>query len=344
MKPGQTALTLSMFDPRFYTLKGPLTLASLIEGLGVTLEPNFYDEEIKAPSALAHAEPGALSFLQDKRRQSDLEGAKATACLVTERLAPAVSAQKIIPIISASPRAHFARMCENLVSAEPQDTKQNISSEAVIHSTAIIGSGVSLARGVKIGPYAVLNHGVSVGENTEIGPHVTLSFCDIGKNCRIKAGAVIGGAGFGVAKDEQGLVNIPHYGIVQIGDGVSVGSQTCIDRGQLDDTLIGDDVKIDNLVQIGHNVRIGEGSMLAGHVGVSGSCTIGKNVQMGGNVGLADHLNIGDNVMIAARAGVMHDIPAGEAWSGIPAMPIREHMRVINATRKLAQRPKKDSS
>lgn len=333
-----------MFDPRFYTLKGPLSLANLIEGLDVELEPHFYDEEIKAPSALANAEVGALSFLQDKRRKSDLEGSKATACLVTDRLAPAVGEQKIIPILSASPRAHFARMCEKLVSAETQNKDQNISSEAEVHPTAIIGPGVHLAKGVKIGPFSVLGHGVSVGENTEVGPHVTLSFCEIGKNCRIKAGAVIGGAGFGVAKDELGLINIPHFGRVLLGDRVSVGSQTCIDRGQLGDTTLGDDVKVDNLVQIAHNVKIGDGSMLAGHVGVSGSCIIGKNVQMGGNVGLADHLNIGDNVMIAARAGVMHDIPAGEAWSGIPAMPIREHMRVVNATRKLAQRPKKNTS
>jgi UDP-3-O-[3-hydroxymyristoyl] glucosamine N-acyltransferase len=333
-----------MFDPRFYSLNGPLTLASLIEGLEVSVEPNFFDEEIKAPSALATAEVGALSFLQDKRRKSDLDGSKATACLVTERLAPAVSEQKIIPIISASPRAHFARMCEKLVTAEPHKTEQAISSEAEVHPTAIIGPGVHLAKGVKIGPFSVLHPGVSVGENTEIGSHVTLSFCEIGENCRIKAGAVIGGAGFGVANDERGFINIPHLGIVRLGDRVSVGSQTCIDRGQLEDTVLGNDVKVDNLVQIAHNVKIGDGSMLAGHVGISGSCIVGKNVQMGGNVGLADHLTIGDNVMIAARAGVMHDIPDGEAWSGIPAMPIREHMRVINATRKLAQRPKKDAS
>lgn len=333
-----------MFDPRFYSLNGPLTLASLIEGLDVTLEPQFLDEEIKAPSALANAEVGALSFLQDKRRKSDLDNSKATACLVTERLAPAVSEKRIIPIISESPRAHFARMCEKLIRPETQIQDQKISSAVDIHPTAIIGPGVHLAKGVKVGPFAVINQGVSVGENTDIGPHVTLSFCDIGKNCRIKAGAVIGGAGFGVAKDEHGLINIPHLGIVRLGDSVSVGSQTCIDRGQLDDTVLGEDVKVDNLVQIAHNVKIGDGSMLAGHVGISGSCVIGKNVQMGGNVGLADHLSVGDNVMIAARAGVMHDIPAGEAWSGIPAMPIREHMRVINATRKLAQRPKKEAS
>jgi len=333
-----------MFDPRFYTLTGPQSLAYLIEGLDVSVEPHFYDEKIEAPSALATAEVGALSFFQDKRRKNELETAKATACLVTERLASAVDEKKIIPIISAVPRAHFARMCEKLVSSETQLLEQDISEQVEIHPTAIIGQGVKLAKGVKIGPYSVLGHGVSLGENTEVGPHVTLSFCEIGKNCRIKAGAVIGGAGFGVAKDEHGLINIPHFGIVRLSDRVSVGSQTCIDRGQLGDTILGDDVKVDNLVQIAHNVTIGEGSMLAGHVGISGSCTIGKNVQMGGNVGLADHISVGDNAMVAARAGVMHNIPAGEAWSGIPAMPIREHMRVISATRKLAQRPKRDET
>jgi len=124
-----------------------------------------------------------------------------------------------------------------------------------------------------------------------------------------------------VAKDEIGIIDIPHMGRVIVGNRVSIGSQTCVDRGQLGDTVLANDVKIDNLVQVGHNV-------------------IGSNVQMGGNVGIADHLTIGDNVMIAARAGVMHNIPKDEVWSGIPAMPIREHMRVINATRKLVQKPK----
>lgn len=333
-----------MFDPRFYTLKGPQSLNYLIEGLNVSLEPHFYDEKIEAPSALANAEVGALSFFQDKRRKFELETSKATACLVTERLAPIVGEKKILPIISPTPRAHFARMCEKLVSSDTKILEQDISEEAEIHPTAIIGVGVRIAKGVKIGPYSIVGHGVSLDENTEIGPHVTLSFCVIGKDCRIKAGAVIGGAGFGVAKDEHGLINIPHFGIVRVGDRVSVGSQTCVDRGQLGDTILENDVKVDNLVQIAHNVTIGAGSMLAGHVGISGSCIVGKNVQMGGNVGLADHVSVGDNAMIAARAGVMHDIPAGEAWSGIPAMPIREHMRVVSATRKLAQRPKKDET
>ena len=105
---------------------------------------------------------------------------------------------------------------------------------------------------------------------------------------------------------------------------------------------MGSEMCIRDRVQIAHNCTIGEGTVIAGHVGISGSCVVGKGVQMGGNVGLADHVKVGDGASIAARAGVMHDIPAGEVWSGIPAMPIREHMRLVSATRKLIQKPKKD--
>lgn len=331
-----------MIDPRFYTTLGPMNLAQLIEGIDVSLDPHFYDEVIETPAPLTGAKAGQIIFFQDKRRKSELENCKATACLVTERLAPFISDRHIIPIISKSPRAHFARICEKLVATTGTETSSDISNQASIHPTAIIGSHVVIGKGTVIGPYSVVGDGVKIGENSIIAPHVNLSFCEIGSECRIKSGAVIGGAGFGVAKDEKGLIDLPHLGRVIMGDRVSIGSQTCVDRGQLGDTLIANDVKIDNLVQIAHNVKIGQGTMIAGHVGVSGSCHIGQNVQMGGNVGLSDHVTIGDNAMIAAKAGVMHNIPEGEAWGGVPAFPMREHMRMVSATRKLAKRPKRD--
>jgi UDP-3-O-[3-hydroxymyristoyl] glucosamine N-acyltransferase len=331
-----------MIDPRFYTHLGPLSLAQLIEGIDVSLDPHFYDEMISFPASMKLAKAGDITFFQDKRRKLDLENCQATACLVTERLAPLVSDKHILPIISQTPRAHFARICDKLVSQRPSTRDTSIHSDAIVHPTAIIGDGVIIETGAVIGAYSVLGNGVKIGANSVVEPHVSLSFCEIGSDCRIKSGAVIGGAGFGVAKDEKGLIDLPHIGRVIIGNRVSIGSQTCIDRGQLGDTILSNDVKIDNLVQIGHNVNVGEGTMMAGHVGISGSCDIGKNVQIGGNVGLSDHVTIGDNVMIAAKSGVMHNIPAGEAWSGYPAMPIREHMRVVSATRKLAQKPKRD--
>ena len=328
-------------DPQFYALKGQLTLAELVEGLHVELDPHFYEEIIFAPSKLTSAKAGQVSFFQDKRRASDLKYCEATACFVTKSLAPYLGDKHIIPIISATPRAHFARACQKLVSTFSNTTPPIIPQSASIDQTAVISPGVTLGENIRIGAYSVIGQGVSIGSNTVVENHVSISFTNLGQDCRVKSGAVIGGAGFGIAKDESGIIEIPHLGRVMIGNRVSIGSQTCIDRGQLGDTHINDDVKIDNLVQIAHNVKIGAGSMLAAHTGISGSCIIGENVQMGGNVGLADHLTIGDNVSIAARAGVMHDIPAGEVWSGIPAMPIREHMRLISATRKLVKKPKR---
>lgn len=332
-----------MIDPRFYQRLGPVTLAQLIEGIDVGLDPHFYDEVIHSPASLRLAQLRQITFFQDKRRKSDLETCKATACIVTEKLAPLIGDKHIIPIISKTPRAHFARICQKLVASQSATTaSSDISSEASIHSTVVIGEGVRIESGVIIGAYSIIGDGVTIGSNSVIAPHVSVSFCKMGSDCRIKNGAVIGGAGFGVAKDEIGLIDLPHLGRVIVGNRVSIGSQTCVDRGQLGDTVLSDDVKIDNLVQIAHNVTVGQGTVMAGHVGISGSCDIGSNVQIGGNVGLSDHVTIGDNAMIAAKAGVMHNIPAGEAWSGYPAMPIREHMRVVNATRKLAQKPKRD--
>ena len=184
----------------------------------------------------------------------------------------------------------------------------------------------------------MIEAGVQIGDHTIIDPQAHIAFAKIGESCRIKSGAVIGGSGFGVAQDEKGLIDIPHLGRVMIGARVSIGANSCIDRGQLGDTVLGDDVKLDNFVQIAHNCQIGDGTMMAAHVGISGSCIIGKNCQFGGRVGLADHITVGEGAILAANAGVMHDIPAGEMYSGIPAIPIREHMRVISATRKLVKK------
>ena len=210
-----------------------------------------------------------------------------------------------------------------------------------IHPTTVISETAEIGADVKIGPYVVIGPGVVIGAGSQIESHVTIECAHLGSNCRIKAGACIGTSGFGVDADEKGIFDLPHVGRTILGDDVSIGCQSTIDRGFIGDTILGNDVKIDNLVQVAHNVTIGEGSMLAGHVGISGSCTIGKNVLMGGSVGLADHITVGDGARLAARAGVMHNIPAGETWSGIPAMPIRDHMRLISATRKLAAAKKK---
>jgi UDP-3-O-[3-hydroxymyristoyl] glucosamine N-acyltransferase len=334
-----------MIDARFYISSGPITLADLVEGMAAELpDAKFGEEEVSAGGILSKSLPGQICFLDNKRRKDQALTAKATACFVTDRLADIIGEQHIIPIITKTPRAHFARAMQKMATPKILATAEGaakIARSAHVHNTAVIGAGAIIEEGVEIAPYAVIGPGVHIGAGTVIGSHADIRCAVIGKDCKIKPSAVIGGAGFGVTGDEHGMLDIPHLGRVIMGDRVSIGSQSCIDRGQIGDTIIGDDVKIDNLVQIAHNCHIGKGTVIAGHTGISGSCHVGEGVQMGGNVGLADHLTIGDGASIAARAGVMHDIPAGEVWSGIPAMPIREHMRLVSATRKLIQKPKK---
>lgn len=335
-----------MIDTRFYISRGPFTLADLTEGMAAELpDPTFSDEEVSCGGILSKSLPGQICFLDNKRHKEQALTAKATACFVTERLADIIGAQHIIPIVTKTPRAHFARAIQKMASRKTLATSKGeakIAKLANVHSSAIIGAGAVIEEGAEIGPYAIIGPGVHIGAGTLIGSHADIRCAVIGKQCKVKPSAVIGGAGFGVTGDEKGMLDIPHLGRVIIGNRVSIGSQSCVDRGQIGDTVIGDDVKVDNLVQIAHNCTIGEGTIIAGHTGISGSCEVGKAVQMGGNVGLADHIKVGDGASIAARAGVMHDIPAGEVWSGIPAMPIREHMRLVSATRKLIQKPKKD--
>jgi UDP-3-O-[3-hydroxymyristoyl] glucosamine N-acyltransferase len=146
---------------------------------------------------------------------------------------------------------------------------------------------------------------------------------------KLGAGVVVGEAGFGLAVGAAGLIDVPQLGRVIIQDGVSIGPQTCVDRGAYEDTTIGENTKIDNLVQIAHNVVIGRNCVIAGQCGLSGSSVLGDGVQLGGRVGLADHVTVGDGARIAAAAGVMRDIPAGETWCGIPAMPVRQFFREV---------------
>lgn len=335
-----------MIDTRFYISRGPLTLADLIDGMAAELpDAKFGEEEVSSGGVLSDSQPGQICFLDNKRHKEQALTAKATACFVTERLSGVIGEQHIIPIVTQTPRAHFARAMQKMASHKTLATSEGdarIAKSAKVHSSAVIGAGAIIEENVEIAPYAIIGPGVHIGADTTIGSHADISCAIIGKNCKIKSSAIIGGAGFGVTGDENGMLDIPHLGRVLMGNRVSIGSQSCVDRGQIGDTIIGDDVKVDNLVQIAHNCTIGAGTVIAAHTGISGSCVVGKGVQMGGNVGLADHLTVGDGASIAARAGVMHNIPAGEVWSGIPAMPIREHMRLISATRKLIQKPKKD--
>ncbi|MGC1303574.1 MAG: UDP-3-O-(3-hydroxymyristoyl)glucosamine N-acyltransferase, partial [Caulobacteraceae bacterium] len=192
---------------------------------------------------------------------------------------------------------------------------------------AVIGAGARIGAGTEIGAYTVIGPGVCIGRNCVIGSNAAIGFALIGDRVRILSGAVIGEAGFGIAGSQAGAMDIPQLGRVILQDGVTVGACTCIDRGAWDDTVVGENTKIDNLVQIAHNCQVGRNCVLAGHVGLSGSVTVGDGAMFGGRAGIADHINIGAGARVAAASGVMRDIPAGETWCGAPARPIRTFMR-----------------
>ena len=334
-----------MLDDRFYVSHGPLLISEIIEGLGVTLpDPKFLDETISCMTRLEAGKPGSITFIGSKKSLKLLKRSKATACFVTEELAHYVGAEHIIPLVTKTPRAHFARSMAKfgyVKTLEGTSGAAQIAKSAKVHQSVVIGAGAIIGENVTISPNTVIGPGVSIAQGCSIGPNVSIQAALIGKNCVLKASVVIGGRGFGVDRDEIGMIDIPHFGRVIIGDDVQIGANSCIDRGQLGDTILDDCVKIDNLVQIAHNVEIGEGSCLAAFTGISGSCKIGRNVMMGGAVGLADHLEIGDNVFIAARSGVMHNIPEGEKWGGTPAQPMGDWMREIATMRRQARRARK---
>jgi UDP-3-O-[3-hydroxymyristoyl] glucosamine N-acyltransferase len=183
----------------------------------------------------------------------------------------------------------------------------------------------------------VIGPGVAIGRRCRIGANVTIGFALIGDEVRIYAGVVIGEPGFGVVEGPGDMVDVPQLGRVIIQDRVTLGANSCVDRGAWDDTVIGENTKIDNLVQIAHNVRLGRNCVLAAQTGISGSVTIGDFAMFGGRAGVADHIEIGSGAKIAAAAGVMKSVPAGEVWCGVPARPLRRFMRETAWLAKSAQ-------
>jgi UDP-3-O-[3-hydroxymyristoyl] glucosamine N-acyltransferase len=245
-------------------------------------------------------------------------------------------------LVVASPRIGFAHALAHLVTAVPVDhgtagiaPLAKIADTTVIHPSATIMPQVVIGAGTVIEAGAVLHAGVKVGENCHIRSNSVLSHCLIGNGVDIGAGSVIGAAGFGFEMTDDGVVKLPHIGLVVIDDFVSIGSGCAIDRGSLGNTHIGAHVMMDNLCHIAHNVTIGARSIIAGQCGISGSVTVGGGVAMGGQVGIAPHVKIGDGAVLTARSGVTKDIEDGDQVAGFPAMSKRQFWREQAALRRL---------
>jgi UDP-3-O-[3-hydroxymyristoyl] glucosamine N-acyltransferase len=289
------------------------------------------ETEIVTCSSMKNAAKGSLVYLENAKLLPALQKCRATAVI-----APPNLHVDLPRIIAERPALIFARAVSILHPAEKPSGGTHPS--AVIDRSAKIGEGcdvgpfASVGAGSVLGKNVVIHAGVAVGDNVIVGdacvifPNAVIySGTKIGSGTIIQAGCVIGGDGFRFVADNNGRqVKFPHIGIVRIGNDVEIGANSCIDRAVLDETVVGDGVKIDNLVQIGHNCEIGDNTVIAGCTGISGSVRIGKNVIIGGQVGIKDHTTIGDNVVIAAKSGVISDLEKPGIYCGMPAVQFAE--------------------
>ena len=289
------------------------------------------DRIIAHVAPLSSADGGAIAFLADRKMAAAL-GETQAGCVIVSGDTVDAAPETASVLTSRTPQAAWAlasMLLHRPIALTDAAARKDVAEDdsVVIEPGVVLGQGVRIGRGSRVGANTVLGPGVQIGRDCVIGSNVTLGFALIGDRVKIYAGARIGEAGFGAAGSAAGPVDIPQLGRVVIQDGVTIGANSCIDRGAYADTIIGENTKIDNLVMIGHNCVIGRNCLMAAHTGISGSVTIGDNVMFGGQAGVGDHLKIGEGARVAGGAGVLADIPAGETWSGYPARPIRQFLR-----------------
>ena len=300
------------------------------------------DLDVSGLGSLKGAISGDISVCFDKKSLTALQETKASACLLPKNLSEEGPA-RITSVIVDSPRVTFAKIAAffypDASELSLEKGTPSIGSNVRIAESAVIGQGVEIGENTTIGPNAHIGDGVKIGKNCIIYDNVTIAKSLIGDCVVIKSGARIGLHGFGFEPYKGKLIDIPHLGRVVIGDNVYIGANTCIDRGVIDDTEIGSHVRIDNLVQIAHNVKIGNGCIIVSQVGIAGSTEIGDGTVLAGQAGLTGHLKIGKNVKIAAQSGVLRDIPDGQTVGGSPSMPIKDwHRQTLFLTKQIKKK------
>jgi len=310
-------------------------------GLGLRGEPSL---RVSRVATLSHADSGSLSFLANPRYRKQLESTRATAVLVTPEDAAGCP---VAALIDPNPYLAYARIADLMHPRAPPTPGT--------HSSAVVSPSARIAATASVGPLAVIEDDVEIGERVFVGPGcivqrgarvgadsrlvARVDVCAgvrIGQRCILHSGAVVGADGFGFAADAGTWVKVPQVGSVQIGDDVEIGANTTIDRGAIDDTVVEHGVKLDNQIQVGHNVTIGAHTAIAGCVGISGSTTIGQRCMIGGGVGIAGHLTIADDVVVTGCSLVSASIKhAGSYSSGMPTVETRRWRRMVGHLRRL---------
>jgi UDP-3-O-[3-hydroxymyristoyl] glucosamine N-acyltransferase len=341
MLPGADRSALAG-DPRFYLRAGPHSLAAVVDAAGAEAPPRRL--MLKGIAPLASAGPDEVSFCLNKRTNlAALQATRAGAVIVHPDMADKVP-QTAVAIVASDPLVAWAKVASLFHPVPPVAAGIHpsavVAASAKIDPTAEVGPLAVIGRDVVIGPrgrigaLVVISDGVVIGREVRIGPHASVSHALIGDRVYIYPGARIGQDGFGFAITPDGFRTVPQLGRVVIENDVEVGANSTIDRGTIDDTVIGAGTRIDNLVQVGHNVRVGRSCVLVAQAGISGSTILDDQVMVGGQAGLSGHQHIGAGSRIGAQSGVMGDLPPRSEVVGSPAQPAKAFFREVAAIRR----------
>jgi UDP-3-O-[3-hydroxymyristoyl] glucosamine N-acyltransferase len=346
-----------MEHPGFFDRSAPVRLEALAQTVGAQLpsgaDPGLLIHDVKS---LADASAGDVSFLDNRKYLSQLAATRASACLVAPAFADRVPGG-VVPLVMGQPYRGFALALQLLYpdAMQPKGAMA-VAGDPPIHPTArlaehvrvepgaVIGREAEIGRGTVIAAGAMVGYRVRIGRDGYIGPGASVMHALIGDRVILHAGARIGQDGFGFAMGPKGHLKVPQIGRVIVGDDVEIGANSCVDRGALKDTVIGEGTKIDNLVQIGHNVVIGRHCVLAGHVGIAGSSELEDFVVMGGQSGMVGHIRIGRGAQIGGASHPKDDVPAGARVAGTPAQALTEWARQLALLKRLTQREGRSGS
>ena len=340
-----------MKDRSFLKNNGPFKISEILERvLPYQDAPSkSNDKLIREVSTIQGASSHDITYLNNKNYLNGIDNIKAAACFITSDLKDMLP-DNVLPIVVGNPESVIIDVLRLFYEDLDDSSEGLVSDFSHLASTVAVGAnsqikpGVVVKRGVVIGDNCIIDANttigcnVAVGHNVLIGSNCTLQNCIVGNNVIIHPGVRIGQDGFGYSIGDAGLKKFPHIGRVIIQDNVEIGSNTTVDRGSLNDTVIGEGTKIDNQVQIAHNVTIGQNCAIAGQVGISGSVSIGNGVMIGGQVGIKQHRKIGDNVQIAAGSGVTLSIPSNQRVAGNPARKLGTYLSEIKTISRIARK------